>query len=456
MTTIYLTSLIRFLPLIHWLIDLFIRSILLLPLPHCTSSHPHFQSCPSPSLYCDHLASVGEHIAHAKDKMPILLNTQKRIGKEEASRAASSAATLVDSASAEKQQQGVLANTVSKLSPRSRASPRDGNKVAMAKNLINDLRNNLTSLQDKISILQAEQDQLQAQGHSAEGIKEKKALQVTMMEDIERMTEAIQLSNTDMVQVQEENTKYRDLFNKAKEKVDAFDNELSEGTKFVEEVIEYRRFVDHDPENIPDPLTFCKRFDEHSLLLIITQMGHKLKEIEDERLEAKRYLFDAKAAKQQYERLKVGNKELKDAHLLQNKFIRKLERKNKEYLVCKEQIHNQEVMIKNMQEIIAERIKPDEQPHFIEYQEGRANPMVAAEIYKLNDVLSKEREVVSEKESKLAMEREAVEELKSQAFDLEGSLGDPESVDRLKEETQEKIKVNNSEIVSLKKRKADL
>ena len=115
MTTIYLTSLIRFLPLIHWLIDLFIRSILLLPLPHCTSSHSHFQSCPSPSLYCGHLASVGEHVAHAKDKMPLLLNMQKRIGKEEASRAASSAASSVDSASAEKQQQGVLANTVSKL-----------------------------------------------------------------------------------------------------------------------------------------------------------------------------------------------------------------------------------------------------------------------------------------------------------------------------------------------------
>ena len=168
------------------------------------------------------------------------------------------------------------------------------------------------------------------------------------------------------------------------------------------------------------------------------------------------FLSSLQASKIQYEKLEVAFKELQDAHTLQTKFIRKLEKRNKTISGYRETIENQERVISNMQAIIEERVKPKERPHFIEYREGRANPMVAAEIYKLNKVLENERDRAMELERRVSMEQQLLQEMKERAVELELGVQDMDSADRQKEEILGKLDENMSRMESLQIQHGDL
>ena len=150
---------------------------------------------------------------------------------------------------------------------------------------------------------------------------------LTLMEDLRNTTEALRVCGADIVAVREDNVKLKRQATEAEDKVKKMELEINEGFKFVEEIVEYR-----DQVNVAesDPLPLLAKYDQESLLLIATEMGKKLRILEEERLEAKRYATDAKAAKSQVDSLRKAHKELQDAHLQQAKFIQKLQKQNSE------------------------------------------------------------------------------------------------------------------------------
>jgi len=263
--------------------------------------------------------------------------------------------------------------------------------------------------------------------------------------------------------VREENTKLKKAIREAEEKLKKMEVEVKEAFNFVEEIVDYKGDISSrgpTSENQDDPMNILSRYNHESLLLIATEMGKKLRVIELERIEAKRYATDAKASKNQLDLLSKTHKELQEAHLQQAKFIQKLQKQNSEVEKYRETITTQEKVIAKMQKLVESRLKPPEfdtrPPLTPEVNEGRIDPKVAEEVFKLNMVLAEERNRYSLKETELTDAMREINKLKEQLWELETGGGNLEHVEKQLRDAEDALHAKDAELYQAKKRSEDL
>jgi hypothetical protein len=117
--------------------------------------------------------------------------------------------------------------------------------------------------------------------------------------------------------------------------------------------VEAQKFVE-SATNTPVALGALKRED---LLNVTIEIGRRYKAADAERLELKRLVTDAKSARRQYGELQKIHKELQDAHLLQNQYIQKMQKKQGQIKAYEATIQMQEKVIKKMQKLVETKFR---------------------------------------------------------------------------------------------------
>lgn len=204
-------------------------------------------------------------------------------------------------------------------------SPRKGSATS-AGDLILILKAQLEEKQKIIDSMQAAQEESQK---TLGQLDENKKTIDELTEDLKNTTDALRVCGVDIVSVREHNAQLKRLASETEEKLWKMQLELSEGFQFVEEIVEFKG-PRSDDNGVNDPLALLQRYDQASLVLIASEMGKKLRQIEEERVDAKRLVTDSKVNKTQQEALRKAYKELQEAHLTQAKFIQKLQKENAE------------------------------------------------------------------------------------------------------------------------------
>ena len=207
----------------------------------------------------------------------------------------------------------------------------------------------------------------------------------------------------------------------------------------VEEIVSFsaERIDDGRGRRREDPIGLLESYDHESVVTIAVEIGAKLRMVNEERLELLEHLSEAKSARLQMEPLKNAFQELQDAHLLQAKYIQKLQKEQSKIGVYQSTIQMQEKVISKMQKLVEARFRSGRQygvPNFEQDPDEIDPPMppneetatnniteIAEEILKLNLVLGQERDRFSVKEAELNVAREEIERLKGQIWDLETS-----------------------------------
>ena len=109
-------------------------------------------------------------------------------------------------------------------------------KRGSVKSVVGELKERLHTIKQRAAILEQEKETFEA-GESMKGRIDKKNQEILALEnDIRLVSQAVDQSNLDLVQVQEEASKFKDLFEQAKEKLTRFQLEIGEASNFVDEV----------------------------------------------------------------------------------------------------------------------------------------------------------------------------------------------------------------------------
>lgn len=97
--------------------------------------------------------------------------------------------------------------------------------------------------------------------------------------------------------------------------------------------------------------------DRSELLKISTALGKKLRQVEHERVELKKFVSDGQAARQQYHDQQHTLLELQDAHVAQAKEMQKLQKQYGKVKIYQNTIAMQEKVIAKMQSVVETRMK---------------------------------------------------------------------------------------------------
>ena len=211
-------------------------------------------------------------------------------------------------------------------------SPRSTQFLAVANETIQSLKSQLSEKQILIDSMKI----VQNNGETLNGEIDKKEREINSLnDDLKKAMEALKICGSDIVSVREDNSKLKKQFLDQQDKLKVMELEISEAFQFVEEIVEFKgptnnKFKTDPSDNLLDPLHYLEKYDHKSLLIIASEMGRKLRAIEEERIEAKRYIFDAKASKSQLDALTKAHSEMQEAHLQQSKFIQKLQKQTAE------------------------------------------------------------------------------------------------------------------------------
>ena len=206
-------------------------------------------------------------------------------------------------------------------------SPRSTQFLAVANETIKSLKSQLSEKQVLIDSMRI----VKNNGEMLNDEIDKKEKEINSLnDDLKKAMEALKICGSDIVSVREDNSKLKKQFLEQQDKLKVMELELSEAFQFVEEIVEFNGQTNNksktDPSDNLDPLHYLDKYDHKSLLIIASEMGRKLRAIEEERIEAKRYIFDAKASKAQLDALTKAHSEIQEAHLHQSKFIQKLQK----------------------------------------------------------------------------------------------------------------------------------
>ena len=183
-------------------------------------------------------------------------------------------------------------------------------------------------------------------------------------------------------------------------------------------------------------------------------MGKKLRVIEGGRVEAEKYVLDAKKCKLQYEALRKEHNDMQELHLGQARLIQTLQKQNSEINKFKDTVLLQEKVIAKMQAVVETRLMPPVPADLIEYDGSNAHERVAEEIYKLNLMIDEERKRQKDLEDEYLETIEKKKDAKKKIWDLETGIGSQKAVEKEKNDLLQQIKVSE-ERVQLKKNEID-
>lgn len=287
-------------------------------------------------------------------------------------------------------------------------------------------------VQEKQKVLESLQSSRKSTGVMSKEAREIEEAVSALTKDFNQTKDALRIVGDNIVSTREESLSFSKQITECNQKHLSLQKNVINAFGFVESIINFKGKLNEKLQrkrvkdvkggldhfggdivcsgSINDVI--LSKYDYDTLVLIAIEMGKKLRVIEGGRVEAEKYVRDAKQCKSQHEALRKEHNEMQQLHLEQAKLIQTLQGQNNEIDKFKETALVQEKVIAKMQNIVETRLMPPMTADVIEYDGSNAHERVAEEIYKLNLMVDGERQRQKELDAEYLLTLEKKKEAK--------------------------------------------